>query len=322
MALLLVVATISVLAVLVISFNERARSSMVRAFYHQDGVRLQAMAESGVAIGLSVLEDDRLLSASDTLIEAWSRLEETDLAPLFERGSLRVNIDDLSGLFPVNRLVPESGEESGKRSAEAFRAVLVRLLSSQAFAVEGEEQVLIIADSLTDWLDGDDTPLPFGAENAYYFSLERPYPAKNGALETIDELLQVRGITPEILYGNGEKSGLSDYITIHGRTRININTAPPPVFQALAPDISDELMSDVEEFRTDSASAPLLAEPGWHRSLAGWPRDALIEPVLITTRSSHFRISAAARDGSQHRFVTALVGRSPGGMTIHYRGVE
>lgn len=322
MALLIVVATISVLAVLVISFNQRVRSSMTRAFYYQSGARLQAVAESGVDIGLSVLYDDVLSTEYDALVEPWSRLEGVALDSLFGQGSLRVRIDDLSGYFPINRLVSEAGEDPEVRSSEMFRAVLIRLLNSGAFAVEGEEQVLIVVDSLTDWLDGDDSPLPYGAENDYYFSLERPYPARNGAPETIDELLQVRGMTPDILYGSDEKRGLSEYITIHGRTPININTAPLLLFSALAPDIPDDFMEEVDEFRSDPESAPLLAEPGWHRSLPGWPQNSVIEPALVATRSLYFKISAAARDGNQRLLATAVAGRSEEGMTIFYRSVN
>lgn len=319
MALLLVVATISVLSVVVISFSHRTRSSLARAFYYQDGAMLQAMAESGVDIGISVLYDDRLSSGYDALIEPWSRLENVELAPLFEQGSLRLRIDDLSGRFPINRLVPSAGEEPGNRSAELFREMLVRLLSGGDFAVEDEEQARIIADSITDWLDGDERPLPFGAENDYYLALTPPYPAKNGALETVDELLQVRGVTPEILYGSGEKSGLSEYITIHGRGRINVNTAPLLLFKAMAPGISEEVLDAVEEFRTDAESAPLLAEPGWYQTLLGWPSDAVIDQRLISTKSEYFSVSAAARIKSNRRQLTAVVSRSASSLTILYR---
>jgi general secretion pathway protein K len=322
MALLLVVATISVLSVVVISFGQRTRSSMTQAFYYRDGALLQSMAESGVDIGISVLYDDRLSNRYDALVEPWSRLADVDLAPLFEQGSLRLRIDDLSGRIPINRLVPFAEQETEKRSAEAFRTVLVRLLSDGEFAVEDEQQARIIVDSITDWLDTDETPLPFGAETDYYLSLENPYPAKNGALETVDELLQVRGITPEILYGSDEKSGLSEYITIYGRGKINVNTAPLLLFKALAPGISEDVLEMVEDFRTDAESAPLLAEPGWHQTLIGWPQDAVIDQRLITTRSTYFSVSAAARMKSSRQQLTAVVGRSDSSLTILYRSMK
>lgn len=58
-----------------------------------------------------------------------------------------------------------------------------------------------IADAILDWRDTDSTPGPSGAESAYYNSLNPPYNCKSQPFETVEELLYVRGITPEILYG-------------------------------------------------------------------------------------------------------------------------
>lgn len=321
MALLLVIAVIAVLSAVVIGFSDRTRTSIEQAYLYQDGVRLQAMVESGIDIALSFLQDDRLAGESDSLLEAWSGLDEVELSTLFEQGSLRVEIVDLSGYFPINRLLSGEDEMTESRPSEAFRQVFLRLLNSGEFAVD-EEQAQVIVDSLTDWLDSDDSPMPSGAENAYYLALDRPYPARNGLVEVIDELLQVRGITAEILYGNDEKMGLSEYITIHGSGRININTAPLPIIKALAPGISDDDVEMVDEFRTDSDSAPLLGDPGWYRTVAGWPQDVVIEPSLISTRSSYFRINTAARYRIHWREATADVGRADEHMTIYYRSMQ
>ena len=59
-----------------------------------------------------------------------------------------------------------------------------------------------IADAILDWLDSDDEPREFGAESAYYNTLSPPYSAGNGYLNSLDELLLVRGVTPELLFGN------------------------------------------------------------------------------------------------------------------------
>ena len=58
-----------------------------------------------------------------------------------------------------------------------------------------------IADSILDWLDEDNTPREFGAEETYYQALIPPYTPRNGPLNSLDELLMVAGVTPELLYG-------------------------------------------------------------------------------------------------------------------------
>ncbi|MFN3485920.1 MAG: helix-hairpin-helix domain-containing protein [Planctomycetota bacterium] len=110
-----------------------------------------------------------------------------------------------------------------------------------------------IADSILDWRDPDSTPGPNGAEDGYYLSLDPPYRCKNGPFETVEELLYVRGMTPEILYGrDANRNGLYEKhelegnarpdpplfwlvtvwsrdrnVTLEGAARVNLNTAGP-----------------------------------------------------------------------------------------------
>jgi type II secretory pathway component PulK len=58
-----------------------------------------------------------------------------------------------------------------------------------------------VADSIIDWRDEDTNAGPSGAEDSHYLSLNPPYRCKNQPFETVEELALVRGMTPEILYG-------------------------------------------------------------------------------------------------------------------------
>jgi hypothetical protein len=58
-----------------------------------------------------------------------------------------------------------------------------------------------IADAILDWLDPDDEPRELGAESDYYTSLDPPYSSKNSTLDTVEELLLVKGVTPALLFG-------------------------------------------------------------------------------------------------------------------------
>jgi type II secretory pathway component PulK len=123
-----------------------------------------------------------------------------------------------------------------------------------------------IAEAIVDWRDADDNPGPAGAEAAYYATLTPPYRCKNQPFETIEELLLVRDVTPEILYGedwnlngrldpnenDGDDSfppdnadgqldpGLYAFVTVvsrdrnvdaEGQPRVNVNTAAPAQLQ-------------------------------------------------------------------------------------------
>lgn len=68
-----------------------------------------------------------------------------------------------------------------------------------------------IADAILDWIDTDDTKRANGAETETYQGMTPPYRAKNGPLESLDELLMVKGVTPALLYGeDANRNGLLD----------------------------------------------------------------------------------------------------------------
>ena len=87
-------------------------------------------------------------------------------------------------------------------------------------AVQGGGQTLLtalpgmtpdIADAILDWLDSDAIPRAYGCEAEYYSGLQPPYQPKNGPLDTVEELLLVRGVTPTLLFGlDSNRNGILD----------------------------------------------------------------------------------------------------------------
>ncbi len=64
-----------------------------------------------------------------------------------------------------------------------------------------------LADAVLDWVDADDTPRDYGAESESYVNVLPP----NGPLTSLDELLYVVGVTPDLLYGeDANRNGLLD----------------------------------------------------------------------------------------------------------------
>src|SRR5579883_2002684 len=58
-----------------------------------------------------------------------------------------------------------------------------------------------IVAAIVDWRDEDNAISPGGAESEYYLSLQPPYLPRNGPIQTLRELLMVRGITTDLLLG-------------------------------------------------------------------------------------------------------------------------
>lgn len=59
-----------------------------------------------------------------------------------------------------------------------------------------------IADSILDWIDADDRPRPFGAEADWYLRNGLPYTPRNGVVSDLAELLRIRGISSQLLFGD------------------------------------------------------------------------------------------------------------------------
>ena len=58
-----------------------------------------------------------------------------------------------------------------------------------------------IADAILDFIDSDDDIREYGAERDYYAQLPVPYAPVNGPLQSIEQLLLVKGVTPQLLFG-------------------------------------------------------------------------------------------------------------------------
>ena len=92
---------------------------------------------------------------------------------------------------------------------ESARLNLNSLVIADTYATNGGREMLMslpgmtvdIADAIMDWIDDDDETREFGAEFDYYQSLGSPYEPNNGPFNTVEELLLVRGVVPELLFG-------------------------------------------------------------------------------------------------------------------------
>ncbi|HEX8360808.1 MAG TPA: type II secretion system protein GspK, partial [Longimicrobium sp.] len=85
----------------------------------------------------------------------------------------------------------------------------------------------VAAQSVLDWRDPDELHRGRGAEwDDYYSRLPVPVHPRNGPLESIEELRDVRGM--ERLSG-----AVAPYVTTYAVGRVNLNTAPAPVLRTI-----------------------------------------------------------------------------------------
>jgi len=308
MALLVTIIIISLLIVVTFEFGRSMRQHHLAAANLKTGEQLGAIARSGVAIAAALLEQDGKDASFDTVLDSWAMLEQADFAGLFDQGGLKLSVIDLSGKVQINSLIASGAVGTGARE------ILTSLLISGEFAVQDETEARGIVDSLVDWIDTDDMESEFGAESSYYQLLSPGYSCQNGPVHFIDDLLLVKGITPALLYGGDGKKALKDYVTVYGDDgKINLNTAPPEVIQAMNPQITRELASSLDEFRRQKENQERLAEGGWYLNVPSWPGDVVIDAALITTASSYFSIVAEGKFDTMNRKVVAVIRRAQQG---------
>jgi len=303
-ALVLVILMISIIIAITLQLNISSRSEIYEAANLGDGIRAACAAKSGFYTGETLLTGDT--NNFDSLNEDWANLESVSAGSetLFNGEYFRLNIEDESGRIPINKLV-DGAEYNGK-----IKGLLIRFLSLPEFDLD-EQQVRDIVDAVKDWMDEDNEATGFGAENMHYRGLEKPYSCKNGPLDCIEELLMIKGITEDLYYGAGETPGIAKYLTLHGKGEININTAPNLILKALSSEITDEMVSDMDEYRRDEEN-DLSAD--WHTKVASMANIS-IDPE-ITTKSDTFKITSTGYLNSISRTMIGVIERHIDGKAI------
>ncbi len=313
LALLLTIMTVSLLIVITLKINNIAREELIAATNYKDSVELSAIVYSGINIAQAMLEKDGQDNVYDSGYDSWARLSQEGFSSMFSRGTLNLDIEDLSGKFQINSLVSKAPDPENQEEPVADRSkeVFIRLLLLGPFQIEEESLAIEIADAVIDWIDSDDRESDFGAENNYYQSLEPAYDCKNAPIEFVEELLLVKGITREILFGASGNGGLSNYITAYGNNgKLNINSSDSLVLVALDSNMTQELAESMIEFRTQEENRPKLANSSWYSNISTWPGDVIFDQRLVTTMSSYFKIVAKGTIGMLTKKTHAVVQRN------------
>lgn len=158
-------------------------------------------------------------------------------ATIRERGGLWDNEEGFSGIpvaadvngggrigyfSIVNYNIDSDGFAAGSRFGlidESSKINLNTLVFSDALQEGSASEILMqlpemteeIADSILDWIDSDDEARENGVESDFYQGLSPGYAAKNGPMDSLDEILLVRGVTPQLLFGlDTNRNGILD----------------------------------------------------------------------------------------------------------------
>ena len=230
MVLILVLIVVSLLTLAAMTFAELMLAE--REASELAGKRIQArlLAESGVeATRFFMTQEEDLIVESggwydnetsfrgmlvlDDPYDARYRGRFAVVAPNLDEGrtsGIRFGLEDESTKLNLNTLVlmddapaatGGSASPADEKSTVTPREILMSLPGMTVYT----------ADAILDWIDQDDEQREFGAEADHYSALEPGYAPKNGPLDTIEELLLVRDVTPWLLFGaDANRNGYVD----------------------------------------------------------------------------------------------------------------
>jgi general secretion pathway protein K len=282
-AVLLVLALIGLLGA-EFAYSMRLEARATRNF--KDGVLAGHLAEAGlenaireiVGQGTVVAEgDDGLLTFYTSERIALKRLPRE--AVTLASGHYSYRITDEGARININT---------------APAALLDRLL--QLMHIEKEDRDVIV-DSIQDWRDDNDEHRLSGAESDdYYLTLPVPYRARNADIESVNELLQIKGITPELFHGTTDRPGLADLVTVVGQGQININTASTLVLSATGLSAAEILEIQATRREVPYTTVPPRFSTGTRRLIAA-TRTYRIEAMGIIDGSPRARLTAVVEVG-------------------------
>lgn len=223
--------------------------------------------------------------------------------------------------------------ESGRRNVNRLERADWEALLTSTGVPEALHDTLI--DCFLDFTDGNDFTRLNGAESDHPFYVERGYPVKNAPLESLEELLLIKGFTRAVVHGGhlGEfwdlpdirVSGIAPLLTVFGDGRININAAPREVLQTL-PGITESHIERILEGRLgiDGIAGTELdgfRTPQEAVAFAGMPADAA---NLFTTGERRFlRVTSIGESGGVRSAVWTVFEQSGNNLlTVFHREEE
>ena len=194
----------------------------------------------------------------------------------------------------------------------------------------------VVADSIQDWVDRDDSTRPAGAESDYYQGLSPPYYSKNAPMDDISELLLVKGVTLPMFRGGSDTNrmgaafqhhhlgfgnapgetpdypfGLKDVFTPFSTGKLNVNTADENTLTCI-PGLDTTSVQNILKFRsgeggTDGSMA--VQNLGQLQSVVGAQAMAQINRYC-TVRGSTYEVHATATIGDYSREYIAILFRN------------
>jgi general secretion pathway protein K len=224
-ALLTVLWLSAALAAIAFSVSSSVRAETDRVDASSNGLRAWYLATGAVERGIQWMN--------------WGEyFNKPDGTPFWKFAAPRMNMTFPSG-DAVVEMIPESSKLNINHAGAADLVKVITAVGGDA-GVAGD-----IARAIVDWRSGAPEPTDF---DQYYFSVNPTFRARHASFQEIEELLYVRGMTPELFYGNfvagagpdGKQGalyasgGLRDCLSVWGSMGpFDVNSVSPALMTAI-----------------------------------------------------------------------------------------
>ena len=322
-ALLLVLWIIGLLSIIVVSFAWDAHLEGKVASFARKRAKADAIARSGMEIAKMLLNKQESVSGNEDDEtkegDAWY-----DNALSLRRGySVTLTRDVGEGTVRVDIEPEEVWRNVNKLDDEDWERIFANVLGLP------EDYWPELIDSYKDWIDADGIPLQNGGETEdYYGTLDKPYSAKNGPLDTVRELLLIKGFSEPILSGgvlNPEDpkeqqiyitNGVERLLTVYGDGKINVNAVRadnisvlltlPGVTEIEANAILEERSQPASGLTSDEDDPSFKSVEDFMARVGDLLDDSSIRN-FITVKSQYFRVTCVGQIDRVTRRIWAVV---------------
>jgi general secretion pathway protein K len=323
-----VLSVVGLLAVLLLGFSYKARASLRAADNYQKSQQALNCARAGLNIAIAAIRSNAPLEKNSILDSRYSISSDERRASSieallsgettfpFDDGSCSIVVTDESGKLNINLLIDKDDKPDRSKIDQLLR--LIDTLNRSRTDQDNMSWVGYgIVPAILDWMDNNEQVvlLPFitrenlGAESDYYAGLEPPYKCANRPFNTIQELLLVKGVTPEVF------ERIRDYLTVGGDGKININTAPKPVIESLSENMDSALAQMIVERRKAKPYESIMElrdVPGMTDNIYSSIRDK----VTLNPTDQYYLVKSCGNVGMLNRTVAAVLRKNTQAKTV------
>jgi general secretion pathway protein K len=236
--LILVLCMVALFSAMIITFSSDEGLDIELAYNFRDSIQAQYICLAGVEAAKAILVQDD--PGHDSIDEQWGQFPAyaATASGYLNGAQLTGVITDECSKFDLNTLALKDGYSE-------FRKKQFQSLFNLQHIDITQEELDDLTNSVVDWLDTDSEVTMGGAEDEYYLSLEPPYHCKNAPMDSIEEILLVKGMKNEYFFGTENYDGIRNYVTIGTVGKININTASEMVLKSISERFNDDVVSSI-----------------------------------------------------------------------------